>query len=379
MYATLFVLLSIAAGSASSGDVAAPTAMFSPGAASHTVIAADTVPGLYRDARRALNAGDLFRAAELFHRIHAEHPRWEQAGDALFWEAFARHRIGGEIQLRRALALLETQAARHADTRTRANARALEARIRGALAEAGDATERERLSRDARQDTPGCEDSELRAAALMALARSDPAEATNLAVEALQRRDSCATPLRELAVHLLARHGGPASTTALLEAVRADPEPRVQLAALWTLARTAGSANALTELYRTLESDRLRQAVLFSVPRMAEPEVARAFLRALALDPAESIEIREMALHALARDAAQTELADLYHRFDEPRLRHAAVFALLRRPEGDAVELLIEIARTEIDPRVREAVVHTLARSDDPRARRFLRDLITRP
>jgi HEAT repeat protein len=402
---------------------------------------ADTADALYREARRALNGGDLNRAAALFNQIHSRHPRSAYAPDAFYWEAFARHRLGDEANLRRGLALLQTQARRHPTARTRSDAATLETRIRGSLAEGGDRDSSVRLARAVGGAQTGCADAELRAAALVALFRSEPAQATALAREVLQRRDTCSVVLREHAAHLLGQPGDPERSAILLGVVRNDPAPSVQEAALHALARTGGSPQALIQLYGQLEAARHREALLFAIQRSGGAE-ARAFLRARVMDAAEPPSLREAALHSLSRDAPPGELIELYGRLEERRFREAVLFQVARStdpaalaflrervldpaearplreaalyqvmrtaepaevvriyrrldhpalkeaalyglatrtPQGEAIPLLIEIARTDPTPRFREAAVHALTRSNDPLARQFLRELVTRP
>ncbi|MGH7699795.1 MAG: hypothetical protein ACREMJ_04645, partial [Gemmatimonadales bacterium] len=87
------------------------------------VQARDPGDSLYRAAREALNRNDYQRAAELFQRLHEGHPRATYAGDALYWEAFSRYRLGGADELRRARERLRQQGERYAAAGTRRDAR----------------------------------------------------------------------------------------------------------------------------------------------------------------------------------------------------------------------------------------------------------------
>src|SRR5689334_3312677 len=58
--------------------------------------AADPADSLYRAARTALSDGEYARAATLFKQIGQRYPKSEYAPDALYWEAFARYRMGGD-------------------------------------------------------------------------------------------------------------------------------------------------------------------------------------------------------------------------------------------------------------------------------------------
>ncbi|MDP9277972.1 MAG: outer membrane protein assembly factor BamD, partial [Gemmatimonadota bacterium] len=60
---------------------------------------ADPADSLYRLAREALSRGDYKRAAEIFHRIPERYPQSAYAGQAMYYEAFALYRSGGDDDL----------------------------------------------------------------------------------------------------------------------------------------------------------------------------------------------------------------------------------------------------------------------------------------
>src|SRR5204863_492694 len=60
---------------------------------------ADPADSLYRLAREAMSRGDYKRAAELFHRIPERYPQSAYASQAIYYEAFALYRSGGDDDL----------------------------------------------------------------------------------------------------------------------------------------------------------------------------------------------------------------------------------------------------------------------------------------
>jgi len=98
----------------------------------------DPADSIYRLARETLNRRDYRRAAELFAQIPARFPRSGYAGDALYWQAFALYRTGGERELREALAALRQQKSRFPKAATQGDGSTLERRIQGELARRGD-------------------------------------------------------------------------------------------------------------------------------------------------------------------------------------------------------------------------------------------------
>src|SRR5436190_2146324 len=94
---------------------------------------------LYRMGRDAINKNDFKRAASIFADISAKYPKSEYAADAPYWRAFALYKLGGEDDLRSALRSLETQEKLFPKAATVSDGKQLAVRIRGALAQQGDA------------------------------------------------------------------------------------------------------------------------------------------------------------------------------------------------------------------------------------------------
>ena len=106
---------------------------------------------MFVEARRAMNAEDFVRAAELFAAIRTSPSGIRQyAADAYYWEAFARYRQG---DLEEALILLETVMVGHEAARRHgrlyADVRNLQLEIQSQLASGGDADATAQLLREA--------------------------------------------------------------------------------------------------------------------------------------------------------------------------------------------------------------------------------------
>jgi len=80
-----------------------------------------------------------------------------------------------------------------------------------------------------------------------------------------------------------------------------------------------------------------------------------------------------------AESAATAGLTDLVDRTDGERdLQESAVFALSQRPRDEGIPVLLRIARSHRDPRIRRAALFWLAESGDPRALALFEELLTR-
>ena len=149
-------------------------------------------------------------------------------------------------------------------------------------------------------------------------------------------------------------------------------------------------AGALIQLYAALETPKLKTAVIDRLRRKAESEnkEAETWLFGLAFDANETDRIRSRALDAWARSPslALSGLVEAYNRFGEPDLRERIFYALYRkagRSKGEAksevVREMVELARLEPDPEVRERAVSWLGRTGSPEAVDFLLELLRGP
>ena len=100
---------------------------------------ADPADSLYRLANEALSRGDYKRAAEIFHRIPERYPQssYTTTGQALYYEAFALYRTGGDDELRTARDLLNQLSQRY-PALAKKDGVLLHTRVCGELAKRGD-------------------------------------------------------------------------------------------------------------------------------------------------------------------------------------------------------------------------------------------------
>jgi HEAT repeat protein len=150
MKLTLLALVAAGAGAYAAPHVVPAAAPVAP--APYEIVAGSTVPtsswapldtadSLWRRGRIAISEEDWSRAADTFERLHDRHPQSAYAGDALYWQAFALQRLGGRSDLRRAVTALQTQKEQYpkAATYESGESSALLTRLNGRLARAGDA------------------------------------------------------------------------------------------------------------------------------------------------------------------------------------------------------------------------------------------------
>src|SRR5687767_13612397 len=317
----------------------------------------DPADTLYQQARAALNRGDNRQAARLFHRIVEEEPDSEYAPDALYWQAFALYRVGGNDALREALSALDQQREEYPDAATRGDADALAVRIRGALAQGGDADAAQALYEVAGEAESGyeveagdCPDEEndVRVAALNALMEMDPERALPVLEKVLARRDACSATLREKAVFIVADGESLRATDILLEVARTDPDPEVRGHAVFWLSEVDDerAVDALEQILLESQDNDLREKALFALSEN-DSERAGQILRRYALDSSQPEEVREKALFWYAESQSGGDVAflrELFQRVESESLKQQVLFAASETGDPESIEWLMEIA-----------------------------------
>ena len=361
----------------------------------------DRADTLWRDARTALNRGDYDRAAQLFREIRVSHAASRHAADAPYWEAFAIYRTGDERRFRTALEVLSVQRDRWPEASTRGDARTLEIRIKGRLAQSGDADaagdvaerarsladtdeelreaqreareregemrEREREgareSREAARETAAADrargarssggscgggEEDDRVAALNALLQMSPDRAVPILRRVLARRDQCSEVLRRKAVFLVAQKVTPETENILLDAMRNDPDAEVREQAVFWLSQvpTERAVDALEQILFTSRDSNIREKALFALSQHRSPR-GGAILRDVARSDSMPNDVRDKAIFWIGqRRSAENAafLRDLYTRLRNEELKDKVIFSVSQMRGEGSQKWLLDIA-----------------------------------
>jgi HEAT repeat protein len=179
---------------------------------------------------------------------------------------------------------------------------------------------------------------------------------------------------------VIARSGDPRARDYLRNAVRRSDLPDETLArairGLGTEYATSQDAALLRDIYARVPGERGREAVLQSIAEMGGSENSR-WLMALARDENQAINTRRRALQYASR--AGVPIADLLRLYDtttDPNMKEALIGLYVQNGERAAVDKLMSIAKTEENTTLRRRTISQLSRSEDPRVKDFLRDLV---
>jgi HEAT repeat protein len=205
---------------------------------------------------------------------------------------------------------------------------------------------------------------------------------TDQAVDALdsilkQNKDP---ELQERAVFALSQQGSERSVKILRDyASRADAPEKLRETAIFWIGQNsnAGGATYLMDLYPKLQNDTLKEKVIFGVGQSGTKE-SRAWLLARAKDRSESVDLRKNALFWAGQSGGLTaaDLGDLYGGLSDREMKKQVIFVASQSPDSDAVDFLMNVAKTEKDAELRKSAIFWLGQSKDPRVAQFLLDLI---
>lgn len=257
----------------------------------------------------------------------------------------------------------------------------------------------ERLAREETEEaqleliamTTGHPDPETRRSAVQGLRRFDTQAAVDALAAVLTQSDDA--EIQDAAIRGLQRSENAGALPAL-ETYAADASKPEDLRedAIVALGRRADiDPGVLIRLYSALDTEELKSALIGRLRRIAEEgdEQAESWLFNLTFDVSESVDIRSEALDAWSRSPSLplsvfTEAYGRHGQLSESRLRERIFYALYRRVDragdeaikSDAVVRMIELARMETDPEVRERAVYWLGRTGSPEAVEFLLELL---
>lgn len=186
--------------------------------------------------------------------------------------------------------------------------------------------------------------------------------------------------LGKQALATLARSGDPRARTYLRTAVqRDDLNDEMRMAAIRGIGRdfaTSQDAEFLRTLYTKLPSERAKEAVLESLAEMGGTANAK-WLMTVAGSNDESLRLRRRAVQLTDRAGTPVaELAQLYDKAEDVQMKDAIISTLSNNGTKAATDKLLAIAKSDGNYTMRRRAVNALGRSEDPRVREALKDIV---
>lgn len=161
---------------------------------------------------------------------------------------------------------------------------------------------------------------------------------------------------------------------------REGQEIRKRAISAFGLSQDAATLNTLLSLYDTIAPAELKKTVLNAIAQSDSREAINFLIKVARTDT--DAGMRKKALNFLGNKAGEQSLAVLTGTVEqadaETEVQKQAVFALSRRPNDEAVPLLLKVARTHRKPEVRKEALRLLGRTGDERALELFRELLAK-
>ena len=197
-------------------------------------------------------------------------------------------------------------------------------------------------------------------------------------------KDSKDEEVQKKALFSLSQRRSERSQAALREyASRVDAPFELRAEAVLWIGQRKSEENArfLRDLFGRVTDNDVREKILFSLSQMRGMG-NDTFILDQAANAKLPMELRKQALFwaAHGKEVTTAQLAGIYDKNPDVEMRDQVIFALSQRGNRDtqAVDKLLEIAKTEKDRELRKKAIFWLGQSKDPRAAKLLQELIDR-
>jgi HEAT repeat protein len=185
--------------------------------------------------------------------------------------------------------------------------------------------------------------------------------------------------LQSAAISALGRSDNPRAKQSLRAIVeRTDLSENLRIAALSSIDSEHSPDNGayIRAAYPRLETPRLKVAALRALSRIGGNENDQ-WLLTVVRNQSEPVEVRTMALRYAGRSTIPiADLTRMYDVADDRPLRQQLIALYAERPEPEATDKLLAIAKTGTDPDLRRYAISALARKNDPRTKKLLVEII---
>ena len=197
-------------------------------------------------------------------------------------------------------------------------------------------------------------------------------------------KNSTDKEIKDKAIFALSQQPSPRAAKTLrdfAENEREDMELREQTIFWLGQKHSEENATYLKGLYTRVKTDALKDKIIFSLSQQ------RGFgngewIMNIALDPKESIEMRKQALFWAGQNGGATteSFVALYDKMTDPEIKEQLIFVFSQRGrDPKAIDKLMAIAKNDKDKELRGKAVFWLGQSRDPRAIKYLEELISKP
>lgn len=208
-----------------------------------------------------------------------------------------------------------------------------------------------------------------------------PAESVAMLVKHAEGGANTGKKASDSAVHAIAMHSGQEAGAALERFATTSQSIDVRKKAIFWLANSRGTQGyqVVSRVVREDASEKVREHATFALTQSKEPQAVAAIIRAAKDD--KHPHVRGQALFWLAQKASKQAIGPIneaLERDPETEVKKKAVFALTQLENGEGIPALIQVARTNQNPAVKKQAMFWLGQSKDPRALKYLEEILAR-
>ena len=290
---------------------------------------------LYSEGTRAINDAHWSQAEQIFSNLASQHGARAEA--ALYWEAYAENKQGNAA---RALEICAELRHTYPQGNWAKECSALEIEIHG--------------KSDDPMPPQAEQDEELKLLALNSLMQQDEAQALPIIQQILNSDKS--EKLKDRALFVLAQDQSPQAQALLGQVASGERNPALQRRAIQMLAVGRGkqAADILATIYRQSKNEEVKNAILHTYLIIGTPDPLVEAAR-----HESNPELVRTAVHTLGAMGATSQLLALYHDTSSPEVKAEVIQGLI--PAGQkGADALGSIAASEQDPDLRRKAIHNL-------------------
>ncbi len=323
---------------------------------------------ILEEARAALNRAEFEKAAQLMSEVYRLEKDTEEAGNALYWEAFARYRLQRHVERKRAVELLKLQQKEFALAKTAHEGEALLARLYAEMAERGEIEGIQQIERMSDEDA---QREETRIQALHALMQMDPDKAVPILEKIVLDESRGSTEMRRNALFILCRVDDERSEDILIDMVHTTTDAQMlsELVMCLSMKSSDRALDAIISLFEKSDDNRVTDEALFAIGRHGGD---RAFeiLAGIARDPGRNTEERTQALYGLTQTGRDADVAaismEILESADDPEMMEMALFSLSRLESEVPDQVFMDLVNNpNADDDMRAQALHFASRRND--------------
>lgn len=221
---------------------------------------------------------------------------------------------------------------------------------------------------------------EIRSEAVFWLGQTRDSRAVDLLADILEKETN--EEVLDKAVFALSQHRSERASTMLRDiAQREGGSIKLREQAIFWIGQRRNPENVdlLINLYGRVTSRELKDKIIFSVSQ-SRSAVSDKWMMDLAVNTSEPMELRKQALFwaGQSRSSSSIAIGQLYDRVADQEMKEQAIFVLAQKKDSEAIDKLIDIARSDRDREMRSKAIFWLGQSRDPRAIKLLEEIISK-